>query len=221
MAPSTGMGCFGHRRFFAAGFDRLGGLWLWLWRNRSFRLQIEIPSAVAATLNIVPGSQRRDNPDWNLEVTLKVLDCLLAGGTRRLCIVCTRGGKGVQSIRDETNGKNGSYGMDEFRRSTTVWRSGLDKLAVVFVSLHCNGLTCSQAARIFPTVPESAHPRTQHRWKFGRLLISATGSEVRELLRPRTGAIRSGCGFARCTAIVQSALKLRGFFNHGLHGFHG
>src|SRR2546426_893720 len=45
-------------------------------------------------------------------------------------------------------------------------------------SLHCNRLTCSQAARIFPTAPESARPRAQHRRKFGRLPISATGSEV-------------------------------------------
>src|SRR5258708_23130053 len=64
------------------------------------------------------------------------------------------------------------------------------------LSLQCNRLNCSQAARIFPTAPERARPRAQHRRKFGRLPINATGSEVRELLRPRTGALRPGCGFA-------------------------
>ena len=75
------------------------------------------------------------------------------------------------------------------------------------LSLQCNRLNCSQAARIFPTAPECARPRAQHRRKFGRLPINATGSEVRELLRPRTGALRSVCAFAALCSSRLCGLK--------------
>jgi len=68
--------------------------------------------------------------------------------------------------------------------------------------LYCNRLTCSQPARIFPTAPECARPRAQQRRKFGRLPINATGPEVRELLRPRTGALRPVCGFAAACLVA-------------------
>jgi len=42
--------------------------------------------------------------------------------------------------------------------------------------------------------PECACPRAQHRRKLGRLPINATHSEFRKSLRPRTGALRLGCG---------------------------
>src|SRR5713101_725853 len=66
MALSTGMSYFRHD-FFPAGFHRLDGRWRWRHQQGS-GLQIKIPSTVAAALDLLPRSQRRDYPKGNLEV---------------------------------------------------------------------------------------------------------------------------------------------------------
>src|SRR5439155_22057520 len=58
--------------------------------------------------------------------------------------------------------------------------------------------TSSQAAKILATVPECARPRAQRllNGRAARMVLKPTHRSA--LLRPRTGALRYGCGSPRC-----------------------